>query len=230
VAPPTLTAVVVAYWPERFGNVDRIIDDLQTCLRPPDTLIVLNNNPECPERFLHIEGIRHIRGSNWECRGKYVAGFLVFADYYLLMDDDITVSQRTTTELMRRAHPECMTANRGIVIRDGSFFAGDIHDANDQAEDVPVDSLCGSALFASHAALVRTLGAEMPIRHKWPTQGDDILAGLANDAVIWPMPEGCQWKELPDGGVAMNFDDDYYDMRDLFTIDALRALGKKCER
>jgi hypothetical protein len=222
-ASPSLTAVVTAFWPERFENVERIVRDLQRCHRPPDTLIVLNNNPAHPDHFDHLEGVRHIKGTNWECRGKYVAGLLAFADYYLLNDDDITVGQQTTQRLMVNAYPGCITANRGIIMHGGTFFDGEVCDADRIPKRVAVEGFCGSSLFTSHQALVRTLAAEMPLRQKWPTEGDDILAGLANraEAVIMPMNGNAAWKDLSECGVAMNRGEDYYDMRDDFTRDAL---------
>lgn len=225
---PRLTAVVTAYWPERFDNVERIVQDLQSCTRPPDTLIVLNNNPEHRGRFDHLEGVSPIEGTNWECRGKYVAGLLAFADYYLLNDDDITVGPRTIERLLERAHPDFITANRGVVLRSDSYYEGYVYDADTTSNDVLVHGFCGSSLFASHAALVRVLGAEVPLRHKWPTEGDDILAGLANrgKSVIIPMQGAFAWQYLPDWGVAMNLAENYYKMRDEFTIDALRELNQ----
>lgn len=224
---PTLTAVVTAFWPERFENVELIVHDLQECERPPDTLIVLNNNPEHPDAFDHLEDVLHIKGTNWECRGKYIAGLLAFADYYLLNDDDITVGPGTTWRLMRDAYPGCITANRGVVMHTDSFYEGEVFDADQVEVKTKVDGFCGSSLFASHQALVRTLAAEIPLRKRWPTEGDDILAGLANGqyAVIMPMAGSEAWAYLPDCGVAMCFAEYYYKMRDEFTLDALKAVG-----
>jgi hypothetical protein len=225
---PTLTAIITAYWPERFENVERIIRDLKGSYRVPDTIIVLNNNPEYPDYFDKFDGIRQIKGTNWECRGKYVAALLAFADYYLLNDDDITVSRMTTDRLLRSAYPGCITANRGIVMTTDSFYEGEVWDADHIDQAVKVDSFCGSCMFMSHEALVNTLAAEMPLRKTWPVEGDDILAGLANraQAILQPMLGNAAWIPLGDCGVAMNFAEGYYDMRDRFTLDALNQLGR----
>lgn len=224
----TLTALVTAYWQERFENVDRILLDLQRCNRPPDTLIVLNNNPAYPNHFDNREGVLVIKGHNWECRGKYVAALLSYADYYLLNDDDITVGRNTTRRLMEDAHPGCITANRGVTLAGDSFYEGRVYDADGISEPVHIDGFCGSSLFTSHDALIKTIAAEMPLRSKWPTEGDDILAGLANrgQSRILPMQGEDAWLNLSDCGVAMNMAVGYYEMRDEFTFDALNHLGR----
>jgi len=48
---PRITAVVCAYWQERFGNVDQIVKDILDSTVVPDTIIILNNNQSFPNRF-----------------------------------------------------------------------------------------------------------------------------------------------------------------------------------
>lgn len=227
---PRVTAVVCAYWPERFDNVELIVRDMLAGTVKPDTLIVLNNNPayDLSNRFAEYyqQGVRVLQGWNTECRGKYVIGLLAFADYYLLNDDDITVGPRTLEYLTANAHRDIVTANRGIAMHNDSFFEGTIVDHDSIDIQQFVDSICGCSAFMSHSALVRTIALEEKIRHKWPTEGDDIIAGLANkgNVVVFPMKDDYAWRWLDTGGVAMNSAPDYYDMRDSFTRDVLAAL------
>jgi hypothetical protein len=233
VASPSLrvTAVVCAFYPERFDNVDRIVGDILAGTAVPDTIIILNNNPE-PKHANRFDawkesGVRITSGWNTETRGKYVAALLAQADYYLLMDDDMSVSVRTLEYLLTRGAPGLVTANRGIIMKDDSFFNGHIVDADSIIEDARVDSICGSGVFISHRALAKTFLAEEGIRAKWPTAGDDILVGFANGGNVWvfPMKDDSSWVWLDTKGVALCDGDDYYELRDAFTRDVLAALS-----
>jgi hypothetical protein len=228
-ASPRVTAIVCAYYPERFANVDLIVRDLLDGTRPPDAVIILNNNEQHPNRFddFKTEGVRILSGWNTECRGKYVAAMLTWADYYLLMDDDITVGRRTLESLLEIAHPEIVTANRGTALVEGYPISNALSvDADAIDEPRNVDTIQGCSAFMSHRALARTLLAETTLRVKWPTEGDDILAGFANpgNVTIFPMKGESAWRWLDTGGVAMNRDGGYLSMRDEFAKDVMEAL------
>lgn len=226
--PARVTAVVCAYWQERFGNVDQIVEDILGSTVVPDTIIILNNNQSFPNRFdkWMKEGVKIVKGWNTETRGKYVTGLLAQADWYLLIDDDITVSPRTLEYLLTRRMHGLVTANRGICMTDDSFFNGYVVDADQIIEDAKVDSICGCGVFMSHSALVKMFAAEDGLRSKWPMAGDDILAGFANRGNVWvfPMHGDTAWTFLPDHGVALCNTEGYYEMRDEFTADVLRSL------
>lgn len=225
-----VTALVCAYWPERFDNVDRIVWDILCGTKVPDTVMILNNNPDLEHAHRFDEwkeaGVKVTQGWNTETRGKYVAALLAHADYYLLMDDDITVSRRTLEFLLRQRHPALVTANRGVLMKDDSFFNGHIVDADQITEEVKVDSICGCGVFISHRGIVNTLAAEETLRAKWPTAGDDILVGFANKGNVWVFPmhgdDAFVW--LDTCGVALCDQEGYYEMRDEFTRDVLATL------
>lgn len=225
-ASPRLTAVVCAYYPERLDNVMRIVTDLKSGSRPPDTIILLNNNETHP--LPALAGVKVINSWNTECRGKYVAALLAQADYYLMTDDDITVGPETCAFLMQNAYPGIVTANRGIILHGGTFFNGEVVDADQIDEARMVDSICGCSVFMDHRALARTITAEEGLRSDWPVEGDDILAGFANRGrvTIFPMHGNQAWTWLSENGVAMNGVGGYYEMRDKFAHEAL----EHCER
>lgn len=224
-----ITAVVCAHWFERFNNVDCIVADLLEGTTRPNTIIILNNNPYFPDRFKRWEerGVKVTGGWNTECRGKYVAGLLAYADYYLLMDDDFSVGKRTLEFLVERAYPGLVTANRGAIMRTDSFYAAELVDADKIQIPQRVTSIHGSGVFMAHSALLRMFALESQIRDRWPTEGDDILAGLANKGhvEIFPMKGEAAWVPLDTCGVAMNKAKGYYEMRDEFTRDVLAVLG-----
>lgn len=224
-----VTAVVCAGWSERASNVARIVADMQAGTVAPDTIIVLDNFSG-GAAFARLPGVHVVAGHNWECRGKYVAGLLRFADFYLLSDDDMTVGPGTLERLLALAPagvPNHVTANRAVTLPESRLLShGTVFDAHDLTVPTPADVIYGSCAFMTHHALLSMLDAEARLRHKWPVEGDDILAGLANDVLMQPMQGDAAFQWLPDHGVAMQDDPGYLSMRDAFTLDALAALGK----
>ena len=227
-ASTRVTSLVCAYYPERFSNVNRIIDDLLNSTHRSDEIILLNNNEAHQHHFdeRKNDGIKIISGWNTECRGKYIAALLSWADYYLMMDDDITVSPRTLEMLLHYSYPDLVAANRGVLMRSDSFQAAEIIDADKVNEPTAVDSIHGSGAFMSHAALCRMLILEARVRSKWPTVGDDIIAGFANkgSVTIYPLHGDSAFIQLDQCGVAMCNDADYFGIRDDFTRDLLTVL------
>lgn len=225
----TVTAVVCCGWPARAANVAKIVQDLQAATVTPDTIIVLDNFSD-GSAFADLEDqVRVVAGHNWECRGKYVVGLLQFADFYLLNDDDMTVGARTLEQLLATGRPgtNYVTANRAVSLTASRKLSeGHVFDAQDVTQETPADVIYGSSAFMTHQALLTMFDAESRLRHKWPVEGDDILAGLANDVLIQPMRGDAAFRWLPDGGVAMASRPDYWTMRDDFTFDALDALAK----
>lgn len=226
----TVTAVVCCGWSQRAGNVAQIIHDMRAATVVPDTIIVLDNFGD-GSAFQDLRADAHVvTGHNWECRGKYIVGLLKFADFYLLNDDDITLSRRTLEQLVATAPAvpgNYVTANRAVTLtKSRKLSEGVVFDAHDLHRPRRADVIYGSSAFMSHQALLTMLDAESRLRHKWPVEGDDILAGLANDVLMQPMRGDSAFRWLPDCGVAMQTEPGYWTMRDEFTSDALQVLGK----
>lgn len=206
----TVTAVVCAYWPERFGNVEIIVHDMLNGSVVPDTIIVLNNNPDHPDALNQLRDgpVKVMGGWNTECRGKFVAGLFAPADYYLLNDDDTSVEQGTLAHLLSHARRGFVTGYWGVTLHPvtGGFSDGTIHIPAGQNDELHVDTFHGRSMFMAHDALVRMFAVEESCRLE-PGQamvGDDILAGLANDdTVVIPMRGDQCWKDLSEQGVSM---------------------------
>lgn len=224
---PRVVAVVCTYWPNRLGNVSQIVRDLQGSTRPPDRLVLLNNNTERP---LHHPGVEVINAPNTTCRGKFITGLFDVADYYLFLDDDTSVGRETIAALLRYAHPDICTGYLGCWIDEtGSVNAGKRLWPHDATDVTPCDTFCGCAMFVSFRALVRMVMLEAHVRtpDKWPHEGDDILLGLANPSVVVPLRGAECFVDLGYQGQAMCYsDDNYYGMRDTFTRDVLAALER----
>lgn len=232
---PTITAVVCAYWAPRFANVERIVSDLLAGTVVPDRILVLNNNPDHQLAFNHLARnplVDVVCGSaNHECRGKFIAALLAPADFYLMHDDDTSVGTRTVECLRRHAMDrDFVTGYWGVRLAGSSFMQGTIVQPRHLIAAERVDAFHGRAMFMGHRAIVRMLAAEEKVRldRGWRTEGDDIIAGLANRDSSWcvPMDEDEAWVDLDQCGVAMQMSvPNYFAMRDEFTGAVLDALA-----
>jgi hypothetical protein len=223
-----VVAVVCAYWPNRRANVLRIVADLQAGTRVPDRILILNNHPEP----FAVSGADVIHApANLTCRGKFITALYDRADYYLLLDDDTSVGRQTLEVL-------CGVARRGIctgylgcwIDATGSVNAGARLWPRDATEETPCQTFCGCAMFVAWDALVRMLMLEERVRieGRWPTEGDDILLGLANRSTVVPLHGDADFVDLGYQGQAMCYaHEDYYGMRDAFTRVVLTALADR---
>lgn len=229
-----VVAVVCSFWPNRLGNVQKIIADLQAGTKAPDRILFLNNNPEPLHRDavddLLLPGAEVIHAPNTTCRGKFIAGLFDPADYYLLLDDDTSVGPRTLETLMAYAHRGICTGFLGCWLDDeGSVNKGARLWPKDAREETRCLTFCGCAMFMSFSSLIKMLMLEERVRldGEWPHQGDDILAGLANRSTVIPLADDAAFVDLGTQGQAMCYsDEDYYGMRDRFTKRVLDELHK----
>jgi hypothetical protein len=228
----TVTAVVCSFWENRVRNVQAVVDSIRAGSVQPDHLLVLNNNPEV-ER-LEIDGADTViqTGFNYECRGKFIAGLMKYADYYLLADDDTALGPKTLETLLSFAPglggPEFVTGYWGVQIRGRSFMKGTIVQPHLLKAPVKVDAFHGRVMFMGHMAMVRMLELESGVREKWPVEGDDLIAGVANPSSSWavPLAGDAAFIDLPEHGQAMQYAEGYFAMRDEFCGDVLDASAE----
>lgn len=222
-----VVALVCSYWPNRRSSVQRIVDDLLAGSRIPDHILVLNNHPD----VLTVEGADVIHaGFNTTCRGKFIAALLDVADYYLLLDDDTSVGFRTLEALLRHARRGICTGYLGCWVNaDGTVSAPVRHLWPYNAlEETACDTFCGCAMFMAFDALVRMLILEERVRigGRWPHQGDDLIAGLANAATVVPLHDEERFVDLGYMDQAMCYSDEhYYGMRDELVRYVLAVLA-----
>ena len=228
----TITAVILHYYPERMGNLEIIVEDLQNGSRAPDKIIVFNNDPKCTLKDDKITVINC--GKNYFTRAKYVACLLEPSDFYLLLDDDVSVNKDTLSYmeyLIPADTTHFLTGPHGVILDGDSFSNGHNRLAREINEPIKVDSIVGNAVFCSFSALVELLKSETKVRlgtKEYLYEGDDILFGLVNRPLtIYPARDQQTFKYLSECGVNLNkITTDYGKMRDDFTKKALDILGR----
>ncbi len=224
----SVVAVVCSYWPNRRPQVQRIVDDLRNGSVVPDRVLVVNNHTDA----ISIDGAEMVHVPwNSHCRGKFIAGLLIAAPYYLFLDDDTSVGRTTLETLLAHARPDTCTGYLGCWTNGaGSIHTGARLWPKDAEVETPCETFCGCAMFCSFQALVNMLALEAKVRldGKWPTEGDDLLLGLANKSTVVPLRGEACFVDLGYAEQAMCYSiEDYYGMRDRFLMDVLPHLGRK---
>lgn len=227
-----VVALIVAYWPQRFPSIAQIVDDLRASSRPPDHIMVLNNNP----REIFLERIEYPVincGANYTSRGKYAAALLEPADYYLLLDDDVSVLPELLGAWLELAWPGCAFSDVGQVMINNFASSAALVAGRDIEAPENCDMFQGSIQLLSFEAIVRMLAAEQGVRlphlPQFRSVGEDLLIALANgnNAKVVPVKDYANRKAMPQGGVAMQDDFGYFQLRDWFFYEAWIALGRR---
>ena len=101
-----ITAVILHYWEKRTDNVTEIIKALQEGSRPPDKIIVFNNNPKVT--YPKTDEITVINSShNYGGRARYPIALLEPSDYYYFIDDDMKPMVKTLENFVKYANENC---------------------------------------------------------------------------------------------------------------------------
>lgn len=224
------TAVVVAYWPSRFSSIPEIVSDLRSGTRSPNHIIVFNNNPH--QAIGAIDGASVINaGHNYTSRCKYAAAMLEPSDYYLLLDDDISVNKECVEYYASVVSPGCCLTDCGLIFQNNYAHASKVVSSLDVKEITPVDMFIGCLQLVSFRAIINMLAAEetirLPFLPRYRSIGDDLLIAIANRPRTAVMPTAGLYNRIakPQGTSAMQFDGGYYHARDLFAYDAWIATG-----
>jgi hypothetical protein len=223
-----ITAVLVAYWPERFPNLSLQIGDLLTGTVAPDKIIVVNNNPkkELPSLPRGVTTIQSNR--NFTSRSKYAVAMLEPSAHYILLDDDISVSKYDLERYLDHAQPGFALCDWGVRFTDSNFISKGRGLLSRMVSSLtPVDSFIGRAQFLTFEAIVKMFEAEakcrIPYLPQFRSVAEDILVALCNpQAYVCP---GIHHRELDHYKVAMEYDPGYFEFRDYFAYHCMRQLG-----
>jgi len=234
---PTITAVIVSYWPKRQEDLPLIVESLENQSVAPDKILIINNGPVLPEKIGTAITINS--NENFHCRSKYIAALLHPSDYYFFLDDDVLPQKRCIEAFFNFADENCCLSWWGAKMNSNFFSAAEdvkCEDVYKQGSDpVEVDGFVGIIQFCSFRSIVNMLSAEANIRlnnSSYIYDGEDIFMGMSNPtAKVVPLSHDLEqsattiWDHQNDG--AMQLDEGYYETRDHFAYQAWISLGNK---
>jgi hypothetical protein len=204
-------AILLAYYPERFGNLSGIVNILKTGTRPPDEIVLFSNNPD-----INIDGVDCVKSDiNLGNRARYPFALTMPADYYFFIDDDVAPRKQTIENYLSYEF-DGVLGHCGKVTPDGNYSTPLIW-ADKQKQESNVDLLIGvGTMFASFNALVNMLRLESKIRkiqeYNNGREGDIILS-MANKCKVIKADNKSMSYSLKNGGVGMYLEDNHVKKR-----------------
>ena len=213
-----ITAVILHYYPERTKNVPRIVKDLKDSSRPPDEIIIFNNNPEMTYSG---DGIVINSGKNWGGRARYPIALLEPSDYYLFLDDDVSVRKNTIENFSKYAFDSCCNGYWGKIINPDSsrcYVTGKEIYGKHISEPKEVDLLVGEAtIFVSFSALKNMLKTEEKLLKENYTFGreEDLITSMSNRPFVIPAKKDEYYTRLDTKGVGYCTTPGHFGLRDI---------------
>lgn len=236
-----VVCVLVTYWIERIPNIAEIVSDVLSGDVVPRKVLVINNNStwklsDQTDEIFKDERVALIDSdTNFTSRAKYAVALLEPADYYLLLDDDISVNPGLLARFMKYAKPGCCYSNWGMRFRSNHASDGEQIKAVEldyDGDPVPVDGFIGIVQFVSWRAIVKMLAVEeevrLPYLPDFRSVAEDILIAQAqgpSGAHVLAFNGMDAPKFMHLGTEAMQGDWGYYQIRDEFSYMARPHTG-----
>jgi len=213
-----ITTVVLHYYPERTENIPRIVKDLKNSSRPPDEIIVFNNNPEVTYSG---DGIVINSGKNYGGRARYPIALIEPSDYYHFLDDDVSVCKNTLENFLRYAKDGCCYGYWGKIVnpKAGScYVTGNEIYGKRISKPQEVDLLVGEAtLFVSFSAFKNIFKTEEMLLKENYTFGreEDLITSMSNRPFVIPAKADEYYTRLPTNGVGYCRTPGHFGLRDI---------------
>lgn len=216
----TITAVLMAHYPERINNIQKIIQDLKNGTRTPDEIIVFVDTDDID--FVDDE-ITVIRSSkNYDVISRLYAASFATSEYVFLIDDDLTVQKGTLEHFVEYAEkkPFSVLGFEGNMLSDAKkpYTMGITINRGDELQlaDVLIRTYFCPKKIVALAIYMYELH-----RDKLSTKYTDDLYLCLNNRLLsknsnWVIPfiEGKGVIDLPSQGVGLSKQEDHYDVRD----------------
>jgi hypothetical protein len=205
-----ITAILLAYYPERIKNIPKIVNVLKNGTRPPDEIVVLCNRPD-----LKLDQVCVKSDINLGNRARYPFALTIPSDYYFFIDDDVAPRDMTIDNFLSYKF-DGVLGHCGKQIPDGNYSTPIIW-ADQIKKEKDVDLLIGvGSMFASFNAIVRMLNLEIDIRHL-PEYNNgregDIILSMANDCMVVSSDKQSMTHKLDEGNVGMFMEDNHVQKR-----------------
>lgn len=205
-----VTAILLAYYPERVRNIPGIINILKKGTRPPDDIIVFCNNPD-----LNIDATCVKSDVNLGNRARYPFALTIPSDYYFFIDDDIAPRKKTIENYLSYEF-DGVLGHCGKITPNGNYSTPLIW-ADKTTKEIDVDLLIGvGSMFASFNAIANMVKLEGYIRH-FSEYNDgregDIILSMANKSKVIKTDNNSMTYSIGQKGVGMYLEENHVQKR-----------------
>lgn len=212
IAEMNLTAVVANFYEERQKYWPQIREALKQSTRPPDKIIVWNNDVRfhhgrCPESHW-------IDSTENTLLGRYAAIFLCETDYVFVQDNDLVIRPQTIERLfaVARDHQDKIVGVAGCRLGWEDYYAGGnrLYTSAKWIQEGPVDVVLGRCWLAHRKALAPGF-ARILSENINPGRADDIFFSMcAGGGIVVP----CEYTNLDEEGKGLSHEPQHFEERD----------------
>src|SRR5688572_14351330 len=172
-APSTLSVVVPHFFAAREPNLAILIEALRTGTRPPDEILIWNNDQPLAKPLHHARLIQ----SPWNlgCKARFLGALAAVGDWILFQDNDVSARPGTVANLLRHAkqHPDAILSLDGRAMDPGDDYRGSARVRGRRVSVVtPIDITLGRIELVSRVTLMRVLA-------RFPFRDDTVMDDLA---------------------------------------------------
>lgn len=215
----TVTAIILSHFPERQGNLPRIIDALQSGTRVPDHIVVFIDDPMINCTYPGVTVIRSTKAMPPITR--FALALSMRSDYFFFVDDDLLPTPRTLDALCTAAEvqPDAVLGFEGNILGSGERPYTDGTTVDPTNILTPVDIVIRT-YFVPYAVLPRLFQFRTIYRDAGDFSNDDLFLCLGNRYLLhaknYVIPSSATDlpQPLPDGGVGQCYTSRHYVIRD----------------
>lgn len=218
----TITAIILAHFPERVLNLDIIVDDLLHGTVKPERIIVFIDNPKI---VFDDDRVTIIRSSDsFPPNIRFALGTQCQTDYCFFLDDDLNVKPKTLENFVSYAQklPNAILGLEGSILGNTPTPYSNDTPIKRRGVDGPVKV---DIIIRTYFAPVNSLAAGLLLRSRHPDLPreslDDIFLCLGNKYIgiehnyIIPCDNETDLNELSDGGVGQSYRGEHYQNRNI---------------
>jgi len=212
----SITAIILAHFKEREGNLKRIIDDLLAGTVVPDEIVIFIDNPDIAYEDDRTTIIRSSK--NFLPKIRFALGAYFDTRYCFFIDDDLTVRSKTLENFLDHADQETILGLEGSILGDGDKPYSNDTSVNRGARDVPVD-----VIIRTYFVPTSVLTAGFMLQSAYPDLPrkslDDVYLCLGNKYLfsgsvgVIAVDEESDVTELDEGGVRQSGSGVHYENR-----------------
>lgn len=217
-----VTAIILAHYKQREGNLKRIIDDLLLGTVTPDMICVFIDNPEIEFNDDRVIIIR--TDESFLPRIRFALGSYFDTDYCFFIDDDLTVRRKTLENLVNNIFNDSIIGLQGSILGNTLNPYADDTSIKRGHKDLPIEvDVVLRTYFVPRKAM--SYGLQLQAKHpQLPEVSlDDVYLCLGNKYLgdghnyVIGVDEDSDVSEISEHGVGQSFSGEHYDNRNKVT-------------
>lgn len=218
----TCTAIILAHYKQREGNLKRIVDDLFAGSVVPNEICIFIDNGEIEFKDSRITIIR--TDENFLPKIRFVLGSYFDTDYCFFIDDDLTVRKNTLKNLVDNANEKSIIGLQGSILGDTPNPYADDTSIKREKRNEPLEvDIILRTYFVPRRSMFYGLQLQALFPQLPTVSLDDIYLCLGNKYFgsgknyVIGVDEQSDVTELSECGVGQSFSGKHYENRNKVT-------------